>query len=153
MLKYLSAVLLLLVAACNQKDAAIKKYPEKIIGRWVVTQHTIVLNAGSEGEKDTVKMEESPVFKQYQPAEVEYGREGGYLLVIKNHAGEVQHRRAGLWKFERDTLVHLEYDSTIFEKFHVVLTDTSMMNENVQDYDEDGQVDDAYRGVYKRVIR
>ncbi|HYG14521.1 MAG TPA: hypothetical protein VEC12_02140 [Bacteroidia bacterium] len=153
MLKYLWAVILLLVAACSQKDAAIKKYPEKIIGRWVVTQHTIVQNAAGEGQKDTIKIDESPIFRQYQPAEIEYGREGGYLLVIKNHAGEIEHRRAGLWKFEHDTLVHLEYDSTIFEKFHTVLTDTSMVVENMQDHDEDGQADDAYRGVYKKVIR
>lgn len=151
--KYLSTVILLLVAACNQKDAAIKKYPEKIIGRWVVTQHTIVLNGAGEGQKDTVKVHESPIFRQYQPAEIEYGNEGGYLLVIKNHAGEIEHRRAGLWKFDDDTLKHLEYDSTIFEKFKTVLTDTSMVVENIQDHDEDGQVDDTYRGVYKRVIR
>ena len=153
MLKYLSAITLLLVAACSQKDAAIKKYPEKIIGRWVVAQHTVVQNAAGEGQKDTIKVNESPVFRQYQPAEIEYGSEGGYLLVIKNNAGEIQHRRAGLWKFEHDTLVHLAYDSSIFEKFRAVLTDTSMVNENMQDFDEDGQVDDAYRGVYKKVIR
>lgn len=147
--------LLVFMAACNTKDARVKEYPKKIVGRWVLQQQTSVLNAFSEEEKDTIVVDETKNYRDfsYKPAEVEYGAEGTYLFVLKDYDDNVKLRRSGLWGFNYDTLLLRTMDSTITDKYVAELTDTAMFLKSKIDFDDDGKDDDSYTGYYKRVIR
>ena len=147
--------LLVCLAACNTKDARVKEYPKKIVGRWVLQQQTSVINAFNEEKKDTIVVDETKNYRDfnYKPAEVEYGAEGTYLFVLKDYNDDVKLRRAGLWDFNYDTLMLRSMDSTITDRYVTELTDTAMFLKSKIDFDDDGKDDDSYTGYYKRVIR
>lgn len=147
--------LLVCLAACNTKDARVKEYPKKIVGRWVLQQQTSVINAFNEEKKDTIVVDETKNYRDfsYKPAEVEYGTEGTYLFVLKDYNDDVKLRRAGLWVFNNDTLVLRTMDSTVTDRYVAELTDTAMFLKSKIDFDDDGKEDDSYTGYYKRVIR
>lgn len=147
---------LFLTGACNSNDTRVKEYPKKIVGRWVLNKQTSVINAFSEGQKtDTIVVDETKIYQEfnYKPAEVDYAADGTYLLVLKDYNNEIKLRRAGLWGFNKDTLVLREMDSTITDKYVAELNDTTMFLKSQIDFDDDGRDDDSYTGFYRRVIR
>lgn len=155
---YISIVLVLIatLAGCNSNDARIKEYPKKVVGRWILQKQTSVVNALEEGaEKDTIVVLEDRQYRELslKPAEIEYGPEGAYLLVFKDYADQIKLRKPGLWMFNHDTLVYMQMDSTVENKYAAVLTDTTMTLKGFIDYDDDGNTDDAYEGFYRKLIR
>ncbi len=155
---YISIVLVLsaTLAGCNGNDARIKEYPKKVVGRWILQKQTSVVNALEEGtEKDTIVVLEDRQYRELslKPAEIEYGSEGAYLLVFKDYADQIKLRKPGLWMFNHDTLVYMQMDSTVENKYAAVLTDTTMTLKGFIDYDDDGKTDDAYEGFYRKLIR
>ena len=156
--KHNSIVLALvaILAGCNGNDARIKEYPKKVVGRWILQKQTSVVNALEEGaEKDTIVVLEDKQYRELslKPAEIEYGPEGAYLLVFKDYADQIKLRKPGLWMFNHDTLVYMQMDSTVENKYAAVLTDTTMTLKGFIDYDDDGKTDDAYEGFYRKLIR
>ncbi len=155
---YISIVLALvaILAGCNGNDARIKEYPKKVVGRWILQKQTSVVNALEEGaEKDTIVVLEDKQYRELslKPAEIEYGAEGAYLLVFKDYADQIKLRKPGLWMFNHDTLVYMQMDSTVENKYAAELTDTTMTLKGFIDYDDDGKTDDAYEGFYRKLIR
>lgn len=155
---HISIVLALvaILAGCNGNDARIKEYPKKVVGRWILQKQTSVVNALEEGaEKDTIVVLEDKQYRELslKPAEIEYGAEGAYLLVFKDYADQIKLRKPGLWMFNHDTLVYMQMDSTVENKYAAVLTDTTMTLKGFIDYDDDGKTDDAYEGFYRKLIR
>jgi hypothetical protein len=149
-------IILSMLAACKGKDAEVKEYPKKIVGRWILQKHMFVLNAFTEGAKqDTIIIDETKLYDKpsFKPAEIEYGPEGGYLLVLKNYNDEIKLRRPGLWKFSYDTLVYMSKDSTVTDKNVAEITDSTMTLKGKLDYDDDGQQNDYYEGLYRKLIR
>lgn len=155
---YISIVLALvaILAGCNGNDARVKEYPKKVVGRWILQKQTSVVNALEEGaKKDTIVVLEDKQYRELslKPAEIEYGAEGAYLLVFKDYADQIKLRKPGLWMFNHDTLVYMQMDSTVENKYAAVLTDTTMTLKGFIDYDDDGKTDDAYEGFYRKLIR
>jgi hypothetical protein len=149
-------IILSIMTACKNKDAEVKEYPKKIVGRWILQKHMVVLNAFTKDEKpDTSIIDETQYYDKpsFKPAEIEYVAEGGYLLVLKDYNDEIKLRRPGLWSFNYDTLVYMRKDSTITDKNVAEITDSTMTLKGRLDYDDDGQVDDFYEGLYKKLIR
>ncbi len=140
------------IAACNTREKTVKEYPKKIIGRWIQNKQMLIINAfDDEGKKDTTIGEEA----DYMPAEIEYGSEGTYLLLIKDLNGDIKLRRPGRWSFSFDTLLYKDLNTDIITDRYIVkeLTDSTMEMSLQTDFDNDGQNDDLYTGFHQKIIR
>lgn len=140
------------IVACNSREKEVKEYPKKIVGRWVQNKQMLIINAYDEdNKKDTTIGQEA----DYKPAEIEYGSEGTYLLLIRDLNDNIKLRRPGKWSFSFDTLIYTDLNSDNETDRHIVheITDTSMRISITTDFDADGKEDDSYTGFYSRIIR
>lgn len=139
-------------AACNSREKEVKTFPKKIVGRWVQDKQMLVINAFSEKEKkDTTVGQEA----DYKPAEIEFGSEGTYLLLIKDFNDDIKLRQPGRWEFSFDTLLYkdLNTDTIIYTHIVKTITDSTMEMNLRTDFDRDGNNDDSYTGFYRKIIR
>lgn len=140
------------VVACNQREKLVKEYPKKIVGRWILDKQMMVVNAyDNEGVKDTTIGQEAG----YKPAEIEYGSEGTFLLIIKDLNDDIKLRRPGRWEFSFDTLLLKDLNTNQVTERYIVddMNDSNMEMRLTIDFDEDGKADDSYTGFYRRMIR
>jgi hypothetical protein len=138
--------------ACNSRDKEVKEFPKKIVGRWMQDKQMLVLNAFDENQKNDTTIGQEAAYK---PAEIEYGSEGTYLLLIKDLNDDIKLRRPGRWNFSYDTLLYIDIiTEDIIDRFIVKeITDSTMEMSLKTDFDDDGNEDDFYTGYYKRIIR
>lgn len=138
--------------ACNTREKEVKEFPKKIVGRWIQNKQMLVINAfDKEAKKDTTIGQEA----DYKPAEIEYGGEGTYLLLIKDLKDDIKLRRPGRWSFSFDTLLYKDLNTEAITDSYIVkeITDSTMEMSLRTDFDNDGQDDDLYTGFYYKIIR
>lgn len=139
-------------AACNSREKEVNEYPKKIVGRWIQNKQMLVLNAFSDNEKkDTTIGQEA----DYKPAEIEFGSEGTYLLLIKDFNDDIKLRQPGRWEFSFDTLLYRDLNTDAITYTHIVktITDSTMELNLRTDFDRDGNNDDDYTGFYSKIKR
>lgn len=138
--------------ACNSREKEVKEYPKKIVGRWIQNKQMLVINAFNDSEKkDTTIGQEA----QYKPAEIEFGSEGTYLLLIRDLNDDIKLRQPGRWQFSFDTLLYKDLNTDTITYTHIVktITDSTMEMNLRTDFDRDGDMDDSYTGYYTKIIR
>ncbi len=140
------------VIACNSRDKEVKEFPKKIVGRWMQNKQMLVLNAFDENQKNDTTIGQEATYK---PAEIEYGSEGTYLLLIKDLNDDIKLRRPGRWNFSYDTLLYIDLNTENITDRYIVkeITDSTMEMSLKTDFDDDGNNDDLYTGYYQKIIR
>lgn len=149
---FIFALVLLLCTACNSKEARRKEHQKKIIGRWELNRQIVVSNVlEKEGRKDTTA---GYWDAGYKPAQIEFGTEGNYVLVIKDIHDNLADRKTGPWTIQNDTL-QLKYENNTQTLSYFVhdINDTLMVLKVMIDADDDLQTDDEHTGYYKRIVR
>lgn len=148
------------LSACNANSDSQEKTPEnltydlkkEIPGTWEAIAFQVIINAGdSLAANDLFEVKEGNWITQLgiQPIQTQYSADHKYRSEYKNQSDSLLQLTRGIWNVFGDTLLLVAPDATY--QYHVKLQGERAEFRCLLDWDGDGQEDDEYIGVQKRI--